>query len=142
MPQAHKKYWISLLSEKKTFSCWWLNTKISQRFSGCFWPFGRDLCMVLCHSMNTGWMVGALRGGVDPTSCNQIHLNFLPLEAVRILHHTQCHSYPMSHQVKVSLPNNFLRLSFFWLFCIISFCSVLPSSITLFSISPSSLTYL
>ena len=24
---------------------------------------GWDLCMVLCHSMNAGWVVGTLKGG-------------------------------------------------------------------------------
>ena len=46
---------------------------------------GGDLEMVLCHSVNAGWMVGTIRTGgrlSNPTSCNQVCLNFLHLKAV------------------------------------------------------------
>ena len=53
-----------------------------------FWDGGRDLPIVLCHSINTGLLVGTLRGdgghlNPTPTVC----LNFMHSEVVGTLKH-------------------------------------------------------
>ena len=93
---------------------------VESHHTGCFFcpktlRDGRDLWMVLCHSINAGWVVGTLRGGGDTQTIPAVIKFIWTFLTQRqsghediFLRHT-CTLVPtrapMSHLVKLSLLN-------------------------------------